>query len=122
MQQLQLLVKGIRGPSLKKLWEEINTEISLQRNKSLLAAYHSRDKVVDRIFDVIDDNLPSESQELHQKVMECSTHDQEIPKGRQVREVTIAKGENCALGMSVTVSRLHSVAILELNWYLCDRY
>ena len=106
MQQLHLLVKGIRGPSLKKLWQEINTEISLQRNKSLLAAYHSRDKAVDCLFKIVDDNVPSESQDLHQKVMECSTRDQEVPKGRQVREVTIAKGENRALGMSVTVSRL----------------
>ena len=107
IQQLQLLVKGIRGPSLKKLWQEINTEISLQQNKSLMAAYHSRDKAVDRLFDVLDESLPSEPQELRQTVMEYGAkggHDEKVLERRQVREVTISKGENNSLGMSVTVS------------------
>ena len=105
IQQLQLVVSGVRGPELEKLWRQITTEISLQKNKSLLLAYHTRDKTVtDRLLQSHQDHL-----KLRQKVLEYSHLKDESAKviqRRAVRVATVEKKESESLGMSITVSLL----------------
>ena len=110
IQQLQLVASGVRGNDLKALWQQITTEISLQKNKALLMAYHMRDKAVDRLLrpPAEDDSRSGpRSQELRERVLEYAAQREtgrEVPESRQVREVTIVRNEREPLGMSVTVS------------------
>ena len=44
IQQLQLLLSGLRGPELQKLWTQIMAEIAVHRQRAILRAYCSRPK------------------------------------------------------------------------------
>ena len=133
IQQLQLVASGVRGDNLKALWQQITTEISLQKNKALLMAYHMRDKSVDGLLlpPAEDDgeSASSKSQELRERVLEYASQREregEVPPCRQVRDITIVRKEREPLGMTVTVSSVLSLDIglvlLVFAWLvLCTR-
>lgn len=101
---MQLLSSGVVGAELQKLWKQINTEISLQKNKALLVAYGSRDKATDSVLQarVEEEETRKRVQELREKVQEFASW-REV-KGGQGREVVLTKREQEPLGMSITVS------------------
>ena len=46
VQQLQLLLNGVRGAELQKMWTQIMAEITVYRQKAVLMAYCSRPKSI----------------------------------------------------------------------------
>ena len=106
-----MVASGVRGDKLKALWQQITTEISLQKNKALLMAYRTRDKAVDSLLlPQAEDDSEAESsktQELRERVLEYASQrgrEGVVPQCRQVREITIVRKEKEPLGMAVTVS------------------
>lgn len=72
-----MVASGVRGDKLKALWQQITTEISLQKNKALLMAYHMRDKAVDGLLQPpAEEDSESASlnpQELRERVLEYAS-------------------------------------------------
>ncbi|XP_013384582.1 Golgi-associated PDZ and coiled-coil motif-containing protein [Lingula anatina] len=99
IQQIQLLGRDMRGPEHDKLWNQLEAEIHLHRHKTVIRACRGRNNNINK-----------------KKLPIPPGHDFSSLRKRQgigdVRTITVHKGNEEGLGMSITGGKEHGVPVL----------
>ncbi|XP_035210316.1 Golgi-associated PDZ and coiled-coil motif-containing protein-like [Stegodyphus dumicola] len=104
IQQIQLLGRDLKGGDHDRLWEQLEAEIHLHRHKTVIRACRAQSG-------------------LGSKLVYPPGHDFLLLKKKQgigeVRTITLHKGENEGLGISITGGKEHGVPIVISEIHPC---